>query len=96
MENDFIILEFNGEYYQYWSIKMKFFFIGKDFFELIESRYEDPENWDDLQGNEMRIKKEAKKENAMTIFHIQMALDKSLFLRIFYAQTTKEAQKTPK
>ena len=66
------------------------------FWDIVESGYEEPEDWNDLQGNDRRIKKEAEKKYAMTLFHIQMALDKSLFPRIVDAQKTKNSWKTLK
>ena len=79
MANNLQISEFDGADYQYWSIKMKTFFIGKDFWEIIESGYEEPTDWNTLQPNDRRLKKEVEKKNAMALFHIQMVLEKSLF-----------------
>ena len=64
---------------------MKVFKIGKYFSHIFESGCEDLEKWEDLQCNEMRIKKEAIKKNAMALFYIQIALEKSLFPRIIDA-----------
>ena len=75
---------------------MKTFFIGKDFWEIVESGYEEPTDWNTLQPNDRRLKKEVEKKNAMPLFHIQMALEKSLFPRIVDAQTTKEVWMTLK
>lgn len=46
--------------------------------------------------NERRLKKEVEKKNAMALFHIQMALEKSFFPRIVDAEMTKGAWKTLK
>ena len=96
MANNLQIPEFDGVDYQYWSIKKKTFLIGKDFWEIVESGYEEPADWNTLQPNDRRLKKEAEKKNTMALFHTQMALEKSLFPKIVDAQTTKEAWKTLK
>ena len=55
------------------------FFIGKDFLEIVESGYEEPADWNTLQPNDRRLKKEAEKKNAMALFHIQMLLIRACF-----------------
>lgn len=49
MANNLQIPEFDGVDYQYWSIKMKTFLIGKDFWEIVESGYEEPTDWNTMK-----------------------------------------------
>lgn len=92
--NHMPVPEFDGNDYDYWCIKMLTFLIGKDLWEIIESGYEEPTDWNALTANERTSRKEARKKNAQALFHIQIALDKSLFPRISGATTTKDAWKT--
>eukprot|EP00253_Pinus_taeda_P005517 PITA_05517 len=89
-----LVPEFDGNDYDYWCIKMLTFLIGKDLWEILESGYEEPTDWNSLTANERTTRKEARKKNAQALFHIQIALDKSLFPRISGAKTTKVAWET--
>ena len=53
-------------------------------------------DWNALTANERTTRKEARKKNAQALFHIQIALDKSLFPRISGAKTAKAASETYK
>lgn len=68
--------------------------IDKYFWDIFESGYEEPKDWNGIKGNDRRIKKKSEKKNAMDLFHIQMALNKILFPRIIDALTKKHAWKT--
>ena len=92
--NQMLVPEFDGNDYDYWCIKMLTFFIGRDLWEIIESGYEEPADWNALTTNERTARKEARKKNAQALFHIQRALDKSLFPRISGAKTVKDAWET--
>jgi len=70
------------------------FLIGKDLWEIVESVYEEPADWNSLIANERTSRKEARKKNAQALFHIQIALDKSLFPRISGAKTAKAPLET--
>ena len=89
-----LVPEFDGNDYDYWCIKMLTFLIGKDLWEIVESGYEEPADWNALTANERTTRKEARKKNAQALFHIQIALDKSLFPRISGAKTAKAAWET--
>ena len=86
--------EFDGNDYHYWCIKMLTFFIGKYLWEIVELGYDELVDWNSLTANEKTTRKEARKKNAQALFHIQIALDKSLFPRISGATTSKDAWKT--
>jgi hypothetical protein len=53
-----------------------------------------PEYWTTLNTNDRVAKKESKRKNAQALFHIQIALDKSLFPRIAGAKTATDAWRT--
>jgi hypothetical protein len=53
--------------------------------------YVEPEDWTTLNANDRVAKKESRRKNAQALFHIQIALDKSLFPRITGAKTTTDA-----
>ena len=92
--NSLPIPEFNGSDYDYWCIKMMTFLIGKDLWEIVETGYAEPEDWTTLNANDRVAKKESRRKNAQALFHIQIALDKSLFPRIAGAKTVADAWKT--
>eukprot|EP00253_Pinus_taeda_P017610 PITA_17610 len=89
-----LVPEFDGNDYDYWCIKMLTFFIGKDLWEIVESGYEEPADWNARTTNERTTRKEERKKNAQALFHIQIALDKSLFPRISGAKTAKATWET--
>ena len=92
--NSLPIPEFNGSDYDYWCIKMMTFLIGKDLWEIVETGYAEPEDWTTLNANDRVAKKESRRKNVQALFHIQIALDKSLFPRIASAKRTKDASNT--
>eukprot|EP00253_Pinus_taeda_P026479 PITA_26479 len=92
--NQMLVIEFDGNDYDYWCIKMLTFLIGKDLWEIVESGYEEPADWNVLTANERTTIKEARKKNAQALFHIEIALDKSLFPRMSRAKTAKVARET--
>jgi hypothetical protein len=73
---------------------MMTFLIGKDLWEIVETGYAEPKDWTTLNANDRVAKKESRRKNAQALFHIQIALDKSLFPRIASAKTTVDAWKT--
>ena len=81
---------FNGDNYQFWSIKMKTLFLSYDLWDLVENGMNeyDVERLTAAQRNEM---KENKKKDAKALFYIQQALDETVFPRIMGASTSKEA-----
>lgn len=44
----------------------------KKIWDIVELGYEDPKDWNDLQGNDRRIKKEAENKNSMALFHVHI------------------------
>nr|GME07708.1 Retrovirus-related Pol polyprotein from transposon TNT 1-94 [Ipomoea batatas] len=75
---------FNGEKYEFWSIKMMTLFKSQELWEFVENGYEKEEK------DEQKLK-EAKKKDAKALFFLQQSVSDSLFPRIASAATSKEA-----
>ena len=79
-----LIPVFNGEKYEFWSIKMKTLFKSQDLWDLVENGYSEPDD------DEARLK-ENKKNDSKALFFIQQAVHENIFSRIMGATTSKEA-----
>ncbi|XP_074324291.1 uncharacterized protein LOC141661204 [Apium graveolens] len=79
---------FNGENYDYWSLKMKTLFQSQDLWDLVKSGYDESANLTNAQKEAL---KETKKKDAKALFFIQQAISESLFPRIMRVATAKEA-----
>ena len=77
---------FNGEKYEFWSIKMKTLFKSQDLWDLVENGYSEPDD------DEARLK-ENKKKDSKALFFIQQAVHENIFSRIMGATTSKEARR---
>lgn len=71
----------NGENYEFWSVKMKNFFISQDLWEFVEDGY--VENDADV--------KELWKKDAKALFFLGLALEDQFFPRIARAEKSKDA-----
>ncbi|KAI0526922.1 hypothetical protein KFK09_002516 [Dendrobium nobile] len=74
---------FNGEKYEFWSIKMKTLFKSQDLWDLVVNGVQIGE--DEGRNNDN------KKKDSKALFFIQQAMDDSVFSRISMAETSKEA-----
>ncbi|KAE8734772.1 hypothetical protein F3Y22_tig00000715pilonHSYRG00163 [Hibiscus syriacus] len=74
---------FNGESYEFWSIKMKTLFKSQDLWDLVENGYIEADKEARLRDN--------KKNDSKALFFIQQAVHKTVFLKIAAANTVKEA-----
>ena len=79
-----LIPVFDGDKYQFWSIKMKTLFKSQDLWDLIEDGY------DEKEKDEQKLK-ENKKKDAKALFFLQQSVSDSLFSRIASANSSKEA-----
>ncbi|XP_074322761.1 uncharacterized protein LOC141659731 [Apium graveolens] len=79
---------FNGENYDYWSLKMKTLFQSQDLWDLVESGYDESTN---LINDQKEALKETKKKDANALFFIQQAISESLIPRTMRVATAKEA-----
>lgn len=70
-----LIPVFDGDKYEFWSIKMKTLFTSQDLWEYIEDGY------DAKEKDEQKLK-ENKKKDARALFFLQQAMSDSLFSRI--------------
>ncbi|KAE8732422.1 senescence-associated protein DIN1-like [Hibiscus syriacus] len=73
---------FNGESYEFWSIKMKTLFKSQDLWDLVENGYTEPDEEARLRDN---------KKDSKALFFIQQAVHETIFLKIATDNTTKEA-----
>ena len=80
---------FDGDKYEFWSIKMKTLFQSQELWEFIEDGYDDK----DKDASKL---KENKKKDAKALFFLQQSVSDSLFSRIASATTSKMAWQTLK
>ncbi|XP_074364452.1 uncharacterized protein LOC141705350 [Apium graveolens] len=79
---------FNGENYDYWSLKMKTLFQSQDLWDLVKSGYDESANLTNAQKEAL---KETKKKDAKALFFIQQAISESLFPRIMRVATAQRS-----
>lgn len=89
--NSLTILVFNWLEYDYWSIKMRMLMTEKYIWDIVEFGYDEPADWNSFPQNDREAKKQAKKMNSLALYHIHLALNKSLFHQIADARITKDA-----
>lgn len=90
--NSLPIPEIDGADYEYWSIKMKTLLMDKYLWDIVEDGYLEPVDWS-LLTDAAKIIKEEQKKNCLTLYHLQSALDKSIFPRIAGCKSATEAWK---
>ncbi|KAL3646200.1 hypothetical protein CASFOL_011380 [Castilleja foliolosa] len=74
---------FDGENYDFWSIKMKTLFLSLDLWDLIEKGKS-------TEGNSAAVKKE-QQNDAKALFYLQQAVSEAIFPRIMGATSSKQA-----
>ncbi|TXG55956.1 hypothetical protein EZV62_017269 [Acer yangbiense] len=78
---------FGGENYDYWSIKMKTFFLSQDLWVVVERGVTTP-----AEGSSVAVvDKNEKQKDAKALFVLQQAVSDSIFPRLMRATTSKEA-----
>lgn len=82
---------FNGENYEFWSIKMNTFFFSQDLGDLVESGYVGPEDAATLTTAQKAELKDNRKKDSKALFVMQQAIHESFFSRIVAAKNSKEA-----
>ncbi|GAA0185323.1 hypothetical protein LIER_32611 [Lithospermum erythrorhizon] len=89
-----------GEHYDYWSKKMRTYFMSQGLWDLVSTGVTIPANLSSLQPAERAHKEkeiEAKKiKDFLALYDLQMAMDDSVFPRISQATTSKEPWDTLK
>ena len=84
-----LIPVFEGDKYEFWSIKMKTLFKSQELWEISEDGY------DEKEKDEQKLK-EYKKKDAKALVFLQQSISDSLFSRIASPTTSKEAWQTLK
>lgn len=85
---------FEGENYDFWSIKMQTLFRLLDAWEIVESGYEEPETTTNLYQAQQKEIKEKRRTDAGALSMIQRGVSNSIFPRIMRATRSKEAWDT--
>ncbi|XP_057779602.1 uncharacterized protein LOC130998187 [Salvia miltiorrhiza] len=81
---------FNGENYDYWSVRMKTCLESHDLWDVIEEGITMPgEDIDKTSSSEVR--KKLKQQNAKALYLLQQSVSDSIMARIIRATTAKEA-----
>ena len=78
---------FNGENYDYWSIKMKTFFCSQDLWDIVEEGFTIPTDNSTLTAE----LKENKPKDSKALYILQQAMDDAIFPRIMDATSSKDA-----
>ena len=91
------ILQFNGNNYEYWRIKMKNLFFSQELWDLVENGFTKPPNkatYNSLSQAQKDILKENKKKDAKALFLIQQAMEEYIFPWVAAATRSKHAWDT--
>lgn len=81
---------FSGENYDFWSIKLKTYFVSQDLWDITETGV-DLDTTANLTEEQQTQLKEKKQKNAKALYTLQSAVDDTIFPRIMGATTAKEA-----
>lgn len=79
---------FKGENYDFWSIKMRTFFLSQDLWDIVDKGFSTSEN---PSVEQLRQEKKERQKDATALYAIQLAVDDTNFSRIMGATTSKEA-----
>ncbi|KAF7814435.1 putative RNA-directed DNA polymerase [Senna tora] len=84
---------FDGEGYEFWSIKMKTIFISQDLWGAIEEAFQEatPEEQSTWAAGRLKEYKQTMQKDAKALSLIQQGVSNAIFPRIMNAKTTKEA-----
>lgn len=79
---------FNGEEYEWWSIKVKTLLRSQDLWDLVEYGFVDIIELDEAEEERLR---ERKNRDAKALFIIQLVIHDTIFSRIAAATTSEQA-----
>ncbi|KAF7842239.1 putative RNA-directed DNA polymerase [Senna tora] len=84
---------FDGEGYEFWSIKMKTIFISQDLWGAIEEAFQEatPEEQSTWAAGRLKEYKQTMQKDAKALSLIQQGVSNAIFPRIMNAKTAKEA-----
>lgn len=85
---------FKGENYDFWSVKMKAFFLKHDLWKIVETGYQPTELGDDPTVAEIIQAKGKSTKNFKALSFIHSAVTEVIFPRIVGATTAKQAWDT--
>jgi len=74
-----IIPTFNGENYNFWSIKVKTFFRSQDLWEIVDEGLTIPADISTLNAAQKKELKENKQKDAKALFFLQQAVADIIF-----------------
>ena len=80
---------FNGENFEFWSIKMRTFFISQDLWDLVETGYAETESSRVVEKS--ADLKELRKKDAKALLALQQAVTENIFPWIANATKSKDA-----
>ncbi|CAL8162679.1 unnamed protein product [Prunus armeniaca] len=84
---------FTEKNYDFWSIKIKTYFMSQDLWDIVDSGFNNPEN--PIVEQLRQLKKDQQKD-AHALYALQQALHDMIFPRIMGAATVREAWNTLK
>ncbi|XP_026455891.1 uncharacterized protein LOC113356871 [Papaver somniferum] len=82
---------FSGENYDFWSVKMKTYFLSQDLWDVFESGVTTMTETTATTPEQQKKLKNMKLNDHKALYTIQMAIDDTIFPRIMGATTAKEA-----
>ncbi|KAL5569040.1 hypothetical protein UlMin_025615 [Ulmus minor] len=88
------LLLFNGENYEFWSIKMRTYFCSQNLWKVVEERLTVPDDTSTLTTAQKKVLDESIQKDSQALFAIQQAMSEEIFPRIMSATTVKEAWDT--
>ncbi|KAK3023450.1 hypothetical protein RJ639_042662 [Escallonia herrerae] len=85
------VLEFDGEDYDFWFVKIKTIFRSMGLGDLVKNGFTEPESTENLTENQKKKLEEVQQKDANALSIIQRRVTKSIFPRIIRATKAKEA-----
>ncbi|XP_022874162.1 uncharacterized protein LOC111392986 [Olea europaea var. sylvestris] len=82
---------FNGDNYDFWSIKMKTYFCAQNLWDVVNDGYINPDDISTLSTAQKKEIKENQQKDSLALLALQMSLTGTYFTRIMGAKTAKEA-----
>lgn len=83
---------FNGESYDFWSVKMKAFLMAHDLWDVIEQGYEQPDAEGNYTAAQVKQQKDPSMKNMKALSFLFTVVSEEIFPKIVAATTANEAQ----
>ncbi|XP_022843422.1 uncharacterized protein LOC111366977 [Olea europaea var. sylvestris] len=81
---------FNGDNYDFWSIKMKTYFCAQNLWDVVNDGYTNPDDISTLTSAQKKELKENHQKDSLALLSLQMSLTNTYFPRIMGVKTAKE------